>query len=425
MRPPRLNWKYPIAVVVIGGAVAFVTLNSWANARVKGALGELTGSPGQARATPDHQTTASRSPTHHWDGLIRVEPSQRAGLGLEVVEVHPQVQPMELAIHGSTDYVLDTLTQIRPKFLIRVDKVDVSLGERVEKGQPLIEVSSADLAQAKGDYGEKKSQWEHDKAQLTRSEKLFHQKAMSEKDYFDDVKDEQVSGREFQKTHDKLVIDYGLTETQIDQIKDQPAEFRPKMTIRSPVSGYIIKRDVVSDNLYDIASVLLVISPLDKFWVWGNVYPSDAALIRKGQAWNVDCAFLGACLPRTVEVISPQVDPDTKTIRIRTTIDNQDGRVRADMLVSGTLEIPPDPGATVIPRVSMIVADGADYVFIQKEGTTDQFERRLIQAAREAHDHVVVREGLKPGELVVARGSLIMAQMYEDASTADTGTPLY
>lgn len=425
MRPSRMCWKYPVAALLIGGAVVFVTLNSWANALVRGVLGDLAGSPGQTRAVPDHQTTAASSITRSWDGLVRVEPAQREGLGLEVVQVHPQEEPIELAVHGSTDYVVDSLTQIRPKFLIRVDKVDVTLGERVVKGQPLIEVSSADLAQAKGDYGEKRSQWEHDKAQLIRSEKLFKQKAMSEKDYFDDIKDEQVSGREFQKTHDKLMIDYGLTQVQVDNIKDQPAELRPKMTIRSPVSGYIIKRDVVADNLYDISSVLLIIAPLDKFWVWGNVYPSDAALVRKGQPWRVDCAFLGACITKTVEVISPQVDPDTKTIRIRTTIDNHDGLVKAGMLVSGTLEIPPDPDATVIPRVAMVVSDSNNYVFVQKEGTTDRFERRTIEVTHEAHDRVVVREGLRSGELVVARGSLIMAQMYEDASTAETGTPLY
>ena len=45
----------------------------------------------------------------------------------------------------------------------------------------------------------------------------------------------------------------------------------------SPIDGMIVERDVVSGNFYDDMAVLMVISPMDKLWVWGNVYEKDQA----------------------------------------------------------------------------------------------------------------------------------------------------
>jgi len=97
------------------------------------------------------------------------------------------------------------------------------------------------------------------------------------------------------------------------------------------------------------------------------------------------------------------------------------------------LEIPPIPGQTIIPRLSMVSADGINYVFVRKPGDSqsgsstrdsgDRFERRSIDVAQEDHDRVVVARGLNPGEEVVTVGSLILAQLYDDTLTVSTGLP--
>ena len=90
------------------------------------------------------------------------------------------------------------------------------------------------------------------------------------------------------------------------------------------------------------------------------------------------------------------------------------------MFVRMMLEIPPRAGRTLIPRVAMVSVDRFDYVFVRKEGKTDQFERRQIFVAKESNDVVIVEApskdhpGLKPGEQVATIGSLILEQMFED-----------
>ena len=176
-------------------------------------------------------------------------------------------------------------------------------------------------------------------------------------------------------------------------------------------------------NLYDENDTLLVIAPLDRLWVWGNVFESDLDLVKLGQPWEIRFPFLGYKVRGKVEFISNRVDPSTHAVRVRTSIPNAEGKFKSDMLVRGMLEIPPVPGRVVIPRTALVVSDRHSYVFVEAEGNPDKFERRPVSVAQEKDDHAIIDKGLESGEKVVIVGGLILAQIYEDLSTAQTGAP--
>ena len=97
------------------------------------------------------------------------------------------------------------------------------------------------------------------------------------------------------------------------------------------------------------------------------------------------------------------------------------------MLVKAVLEVPPVKGQTAIPRLSMVVINGNEYVFVRKAAAASKgkakFERRTIAVAQENSDFVVVAGGLAADEKVATSGSLILAQLYEDLEMVDTGEP--
>jgi cobalt-zinc-cadmium efflux system membrane fusion protein len=144
-------------------------------------------------------------------------------------------------------------------------------------------------------------------------------------------------------------------------------------------------------------------------------------------------------------------------------VPNVDGKLKSDMLVRASLEIPPVSTNTVIPRSAMVVMNGTEYAFVeaakteaidvyafislfsmagpegvlfgpmadtyafavsQSQGDIVKFERRRLEIAEEREDHVVVANGLKKGDRVAAYGSLILAQLYEDQQMVATGLPL-
>lgn len=422
----KMRWILTLALLVGGGSVAAVALRP-RSGQLRAAIGwtmarSRVAPRAASKPAPDSPGLAPERPEAVWDQSVRITPEQGAALGLQCVEVTPQTEPTTLQINGTTAYNPSTLTRIRSRFKCLVSKVYPSLGQEVKKGEPLVELFSTDLAEAKGLYEERYAQWEHDRAQYERVKPLYDQRAISEKDYYDALNDERKSRLEYKVARDNLIV-FGLSEQEIENLPNEDGSKKAHMTLRSPADGLVIERAVVVGNLYDENDVMMVIAPMDRLWVVGNVYESDQMKVRVGQRWDITFPFGSGTIHAAVERVDTRVDPVTKTIQIRTTIENPGGRLKADMLVHSTLEVPPVAGHTVVPRVAVVVADDNSYVFVRDPEHPDRFRRRQVQIAEESHDRVIIARGLGPGDRVVSRGSLIVSQMYEDESIAATGAP--
>jgi cobalt-zinc-cadmium efflux system membrane fusion protein len=346
---------------------------------------------------------------------------------------------MKLELTGRTAYDPDTLTKIRPRFDTQVDKVHATLGQRVKKGDALVELFSTELAQAKSDFQTKFVQWQHDKRLLDSREELFKKNAIARQLLVDTQNDEKKSFLDFTLARDKLKvlkvpddqIDpllQGLGPENVEVTKFGKIEDKAKMTLLSPTDGIVIDREVVPGNFYETQSVLMVIAPLDHLWVWVNVYELDQDKVGVGQTMEIQFPYLDQRIQGRVQYVANEVAKDTRAIRIRAQIPNPDSRLKSDMLVKAILDIPPIPGQTVVPRMAMVSINGLDYVFVRvpnRAGTKElqQFERRQVFVAQEHSDRVVVQSGLKPGEVVATNGSLILSQVFEDSRTVETGLP--
>jgi len=414
--------KLALAAAFLGGAGALACF-AWSRpAQVRNAWTSLTQPPSSklmaAEAGPS--PPAVRPP---WDGLVTLKESGRVSMGVATTPVAPQTTPIRLELLGSTEYDSDTLSRTRLMFKGRVDKVYKTVGQTVKKGDPLIDLYSTELAEAKSAYEIKRIQWTYDKNLLDARERLVKGQSIAQQLFAETQNNEMKSRRDFEVARDKLLV-YGLSEAEIEAVKDQVGSQKARMTLRSPADGIVIARDVVAGNLYDEDDTLLVVAPLDHLWVWGNVFESDLDMVRLGQSWEVHFPFLNHKLQGKVEYISNRVDPGTHAVRIRTSVPNPEGRLKADMLVRGLLDIPPVPGWTVIPRTALVVADRQYYVFVKVPGKADAYERRTVVVAQEKEDHVVVESGLRAGEDVVSVGSLLLAQLYDDLKTVQTGAPI-
>jgi cobalt-zinc-cadmium efflux system membrane fusion protein len=416
-----LGWI--VVLLVVTGVGTLTAENRVASSVIKRAWNSVR-SGATSAAGPSAATTTRPIPPpgRPWDGRISLDDRQEAAMGLQAVKVEPQSAPLVIELQGTTAYDPDSLVKVRPRFDSLVSKVHATLGQTVRKGAPVIDLYSAQLAEAKSAYEEKFAQWDHDRRQLERHRELVEQKVIANKQYLDTVNDEQKSHLEYKLARDKLLV-YGLDDNDIKRISREDGSQKARMTIRAPSDGVLIERDAVPGNLYDVTSTLMVIAPLDHLWVWGNVYENDIDKVRVGQILEVQFPYLDEKIRGKVEYISNRVDPGTHAIRIRASIPNPEGRLKSDMLVRTMLEIPPEPGWIAVPRVAMVTADGDTYLFIRKEGLVHTYERRSVQIVQEKADRVVVRGGLGPGEMVVTNASLLLSQLYEDLAIANGGLP--
>jgi cobalt-zinc-cadmium efflux system membrane fusion protein len=381
-----------------------------------------------------------RTPYPRWNGLVKLDFEEATNLGLLVVTVRPQVEPIKLELPGRTAYDPNSLNKVRPRFDTLVEKVLVELGQKVHKGQPLLNLFSTDLAAAKSDFQTAYVQWQHDLTLRELREKLFKTEAISAQVLTDTRNDENKSRLAVTTARQKLVV-FEVPEQQIDELVKNlnPAELpdkdaihsfndKAKMTRLSPVDGIVVLRDVVPGNLYDTNDVLMVIAPLDHLIVWLNVYEADQAQVKMGQHMEIRFPYLNRTILGTVQYVATEVSKDSRTIRIKASVPNADHDFKADMLVRASLDIPPVNGQTVIPRSAVVVMNGHEYAFVRKSPTNSKeselFERREIVIAEERFDHVVLASGAQAGEEVASRGSLILAQLYEEQQTVATGMPL-
>jgi len=418
-----MRWKLLLGVLALGGVGAFLYLNQGTRSHVVTAWQNLRAATLRYEPpseTEDVEPNSSRQP---WDGVITVEPRRQQALGLKTDAVQPQEEPIVLHLIGTTAYNPDTLTLVRPRFDCLVNKVHATLGQRVKKGEPLVELYSNVLAEAKNSLEVEYSQWQHDLRLLEAREDLAKKGAIPQQQLVDTINDEAKSKLEYKLARDKLLV-FGLTPTEIEAARHEDGSRKALMTLRSPTDGIVIKREVAPGNLYDTSDILMVIAPLEKLWVWGNISEGDASSVTEKQEVDVVFPFTGLKFAERVDYVDKQVDPSTRSIRFRTSIPNSEGQLKAGMYVRVDLKIPPLPGNTSIPRVAMVAADSANYVYVRKPGHADQFERRRIKVAQETRDHVIVSTGLQPGEEVVTNGSLILDQLYEDMNTVATGMPL-
>ena len=149
----------------------------------------------------------------------------------------------------------------------------------------------------------------------------------------------------------------------------------------------------------------------------------DQSEVHLGQPWVVQFPYIDQKIAGHVEHISTKVDPVTRTLKVRATIPNpqrpDEGRHARHRLHRGG---PEGPGQTVIPRNALSVLNRENCVFIQRSDNPGKFERRKIEIDQERNDQVVVADGLEHGEMVAARGSLVLAQIYEDERTVATAS---
>jgi RNA polymerase sigma factor (sigma-70 family) len=262
-----------------------------------------------------------------------------------VVGKRPAIQPPAadgLVLVGRTDYDPDSLVKIRPRFDTLVEKVHVELGQTVKQGDPLVDLFSTDLAQAKTHLQTAYKQWQHDLDLCVRREILLKSKAISAQLLNDSQIDESKSRLAFLTAKEKLIV-FGVSEMEISALlaepptnrngkEDEKARAKPRNTRRAPITGVVIQRDVVPGNLYDVNDVLLIVAPADHLFIWADLAAQDRHRVKEGQNCAVEIPFLPSTIRAKVEYIS-----ETKTrdgaMKIRFRVPNTDGRIKADTRV--------------------------------------------------------------------------------------------
>jgi cobalt-zinc-cadmium efflux system membrane fusion protein len=290
----------------------------------------------------------------------------------------------------------------------RILKVLAQLGERVDRGAPLVTMASPDIGQAFSDYVKAKADRAAAQSEFQRQKELFEAHAGAQRDLEAAEDNYRKAQAELDRAHQKIVL---LAPDAQDRVTQD-------YVLRAPIAGEVVARtvnpgvEVQGQYSGGTAVELFTIGELDRVWVLADVYEVDLPKIKKGAPVMVkvvsypDKAFHGA-----VDWISGALDPTSHTSKLRCSIANPDHELRAEMYATAAIRLQAHQSIAV-PRSAVLRLGEQNVVFVRK-GETPQgalrFERRRVEV-REGlgAENIEVTSGLSSGEEVVTSGAILL-----------------
>jgi Cu(I)/Ag(I) efflux system membrane fusion protein len=197
-----------------------------------------------------------------------------------------------------------------------------------------------------------------------------------------------------------------VSETQLQQIATLGTPIKD-LPFLSPVSGYIIEKNVVAGASVEPKAVLFRIANLDRVWIEAEFYSSELELVKVGAEAMVSFQYLpGQHVLGRVAYVYPYLDPNSRTGRVRIELKNPGLELKPDMYANVELSV--DLGdRLVVPKTAVLPAGDRTFVFLDLG--QGRLRPQRIETGVESVDDIEVISGLKPGDLIVTSGNFLIA----------------
>jgi len=286
----------------------------------------------------------------------------------------------------------------------RVRRLLVDLGRSVARGTPLAAIESSDFGQAQAEANRAATDLAVAERTLTRVRELYEHAAAPKKDLEAAQADRDRAKVESERTASRLRLLGG----QVSGGRGVDQQF----VLRSPVAGVVVDR-AINPGLEvrtDAQGPLFVISDPSRLWVYLDVVDQDLASVRAGLPLTLHCnAYPQRVFGGRVEVVGDTLDPATRTVKARGSVDNPNRLLKAEMYVEVEVTDPARRPALEVPSAAVVAEGKQRYVFVE-EGR-GRFARRAVTAGAERGGKTVILAGLDAGQRVVVDGSLLLESL--------------
>jgi Cu(I)/Ag(I) efflux system membrane fusion protein len=339
---------------------------------------------------------------------------------------------------GKVDYDETRMRSITARVPGRLDRLHVDYtGVAVRQGAPLVYLYSPEL--------------------------LVAQKALLESDRaYEEIQTSKASATNLEMARANVTANeqrlflWGLSREQIEEIR-QRGTASDHMTILSPMTGIVIQKRAVEGDYVKVGTRIYDIADLNRVWVYLDAYESDLPWIRYGQEVEFEAeAHPGEVFKGRISFVDPFLNERTRTVPLRVTVQNADGRLKPGMFVRARIRarlategkivepflagkwvspahpevVRDEPGDCPICGTPLISADSLGYVgedapaplvvpataplltgkrsvvYVEVPNTErPTYDGRVVRLGPRTEEHYLVREGLREGERVVVKGN--------------------
>lgn len=334
--------------------------------------------------------------------LFTIPPQQMSHV--QVVTVQSGKLTRVLRLTGAVAFNAFKTTPVITQVGGPVSRILVVPGEYVREGQSLLEVSSPDYSLLLASYLKARDTLRVAAENYKRAEDLYAHKAIAERDLL------QAESDQIQAQADLNAAIQGMKVLGVkdpEALAKQPTAFS-QVPLVAPIAGEVVERLVSPGQVLQAGSTqAFTISDTSTVWVLANIYQADLAYIRKGDSVTVQTDAYPDTFHGRISYVSPALDPNTRTLQARIVVDNPGDKLKRDMYVIVNLTAGSIRNAISVPDASILRNDENE-PFVYVESSAGSFGRRAVSIGQSEAGKTQVLDGLKPGDRVVADGSLFL-----------------
>ncbi|HVX67702.1 MAG TPA: efflux RND transporter periplasmic adaptor subunit [Bryobacteraceae bacterium] len=354
------------------------------------------------------------------DIVLDLAAQKQAGLMIETVRTRslPQVLRANgrVAVDENHTWRVGAVTEGR------IVRVLVNAGDRIDQGQILarmhshmIHESRAEYRKAVGELARLKGAEAYALRVRDRARRLYQIKAASleQTEHAEtELRNAQVATEngniEVERTRRHLVeflqIPPDLPDHDPQTGHEEDADLIP---IKSPARGTLMQRNVTPGTVVQPSGDLFLVSDLSRLWAIAAVNEEYLPKLRVGMPVQVYVqAYPGEGFPGRIGRIGDELDPTTRTAKVRVELSNRDGRLKPEMYATAEIELGGSEPALFVPQEAPQEVSGQTVVFVRT--AADRFELRPVEIGRTSDGAREIVRGLKAGDSVVTHGSFAL-----------------
>ncbi len=330
-----------------------------------------------------------------------VMPARELLAQLKLAAVSKQPVAETLRVAGRIDFDEQRLARIGATITGRVTDIDAVLGQAVKKGDVLARLNSSELSSQQLAYLKARAELELNRRNAERAKALFDADVIAAAELQRRQSEYQISVAETRAAADQLQL-LGVTPAAIERLGKHGA-VNSLTPVVATLNGVVVERKLAQGQVVQPADSLFVVADLANLWAVAQVPEQQVSQVKTGQSVSIEVPALGnEKLLGKLIYVGQTIDPDTRTVLVRTALDNRDGRLKPAMLASMLIEAKPVE-RLVVPASAVVRENDQDHLFVAEgEGT---FRLLKVKLGVEQGGQRVVLSGLKGSETVVVEGA--------------------
>ncbi|KAB2965378.1 efflux RND transporter periplasmic adaptor subunit [Zoogloea sp.] len=331
-------------------------------------------------------------------GLVTVPPA----FGAEI-KVMPAGQTQisdTLRVAGKVDFDQTRVTRIGATVTGRVIEIQAHLGQQVRVGDSLAVINSTELGEAQLTYLKARAHADLQARSVERARQLFAADVIGKAELQRRESELSIASAEQRGAADQLRV-LGMSSAAINKLGATGA-INSVTSVASTMVGTVVDRQVAQGQVVQPADALYVVADLSRVWVTAEVPEQQAALVKAGQTVDIEVPALGSRLAGKLIFVADTVNPETRTVAVRSVVDNANRQLKPAMLATMLIKAAPVE-RVVIPAESVVRDADADNVFV--EVAPQQFRLTPVRLGPDMDGKRAVLSGLKPEQRILVSGA--------------------